>query len=241
MTDLPYMPLYIADFEGSTAFLSLEEEGLYFRLLRLMWQTPGGTVPNNKEWLSRRLRISPEHSVILDTIIEDFCQIKSKRLAQKRLLEEYIKTYNKILARKKAGKLGGVSKSMKSKEKTPSKRLANSKQTPSIQNQNQNHIKDSNILSEKFDVFWKTYDKPVDKKQALAQWETKVKTVELADKVILSASAYATSREPRFRKSPMRWLRDENWNDAIITSNKVKALDESPEAYGEQSKTGEGW
>ncbi|MCP5097247.1 MAG: YdaU family protein, partial [Chloroflexi bacterium] len=34
---LPYFPMYPTDFEADTSHLTLEEDGAYNRLLRLMW------------------------------------------------------------------------------------------------------------------------------------------------------------------------------------------------------------
>ena len=43
MSDIPYLPLYVNDFEGDTAHLSLEEDGAYNRLIRLSKLTTNKT------------------------------------------------------------------------------------------------------------------------------------------------------------------------------------------------------
>jgi uncharacterized protein YdaU (DUF1376 family) len=119
MTDLPFIPLYVPDFDSATSFLTLEEEGLYFRLLRLMWQTPGCSVPDDNAWLSRRLRT--DDTDLIRRVTEDFCQIGKGRIFQKRLQEEFSNAKTLRTARKKAGKAGAVAKYAKTKEKDPSK------------------------------------------------------------------------------------------------------------------------
>lgn len=99
---------------------------------------------------------------------------------------------------------------------------------------------DKNILSQKFDEFWKVYGKPVDKKQAVEQWKRKVKTTELADQIIQAASKYAATREKTYRKSPMRWLRDENWNDESGPAQ-GNFLSERPEDFAGEATSGKGW
>ena len=57
MPELQYMPFYVGDYDKKTAHLTIEEDGVYNRLLRLCWQSPGCTVPDNKAWLIRHLRV----------------------------------------------------------------------------------------------------------------------------------------------------------------------------------------
>ncbi|MGH3055781.1 MAG: DUF1376 domain-containing protein, partial [Gaiellaceae bacterium] len=50
MSELPFLPLWIAKYEAKTSHLSFAEDGAYMRLLRLCWVTPGGTLPADDAW-----------------------------------------------------------------------------------------------------------------------------------------------------------------------------------------------
>lgn len=48
---LPYFPMFPTDFEAKTSHLTLAEDGAYNRLLRLMWMTPGCSLPDDDAWI----------------------------------------------------------------------------------------------------------------------------------------------------------------------------------------------
>jgi len=122
MSKLPFMPLYVPDYEGATNFLSIAEDGMYMRSLRLMWSVPGCSLPDDKEWIKKRLRITEEeYQDIFLFIKEEFFFVKSGRIMQKRLQHEYCKAGGIIKARSVAGKLGVKAKALKRKEKDASK------------------------------------------------------------------------------------------------------------------------
>ena len=71
---LPYFPMYPTDFEAKTSHLTLEEDGAYNRLLRLMWMTPGCSLPDSDAWIMRRMRCDADtfERVVL-VVIDEFC------------------------------------------------------------------------------------------------------------------------------------------------------------------------
>ena len=70
---IPYLPLYVNDFEADTAHLSIAEDGAYNRLLRLCWRSPNCTIPANPDWIRRQLRCSEEeYKTIVSPIIDEF-------------------------------------------------------------------------------------------------------------------------------------------------------------------------
>jgi len=56
MSKLPYMELYVDDYDAATMHLTFEEDGIYNRLLRLCWRTPRCSIPNDEIWICRRMR-----------------------------------------------------------------------------------------------------------------------------------------------------------------------------------------
>jgi len=122
MSKLPFMPLYIADYDAATSYLSAEEDGVYGRVLRMMWTTPNCSLPDDKEWLIKRLRLSDhQYETIFLFIKSEYFKVKKGRIYQKRLQEEYVKAKLIIKARSEAGKRGGRPKSQKINGKDKSK------------------------------------------------------------------------------------------------------------------------
>ena len=105
MPKLPHLPLFVNDLNADTSHLTHEEFGIYIRLLCLMWNGPDCRIPDDDEWLSKRL-----HSPIEDVaekvrpIIDEFCEIRSGRISQKRLEREYNFVSKKSENRSRAAK-----------------------------------------------------------------------------------------------------------------------------------------
>jgi uncharacterized protein YdaU (DUF1376 family) len=122
------MPLYVSDYDAATNWCDLETDGLYMRTLRLLWSTPTQSIPDDKAWIIRKLRITNTQYNIFLIIKDEFLASENNRIFQKRLLEEFTKAESLHDARSKAGKRGGLAKSLKSNKNDPSKALANGKQ-----------------------------------------------------------------------------------------------------------------
>ena len=117
MTTHPYLPLYVDDYDAATAHLTAAEDGVYSRLLRLCWRTPGCSLPNDDAWIARKIRLSAaEFSKVAKPVIEEFFSVQRGRLVQKRLKAEYENISRKKSARVNAGKMGGAAKALKTKE-----------------------------------------------------------------------------------------------------------------------------
>lgn len=116
MTSLPYYPFYPSDFEGKTSHLTLEEDGAYNRLLRLMWMTPGCSLPNDDAWLARRMRVDAStFARVVKPLIDEFFKVAGGRIIQPRLREEFEKADVTYRRRSEAGKKGGRPKAIDNK------------------------------------------------------------------------------------------------------------------------------
>lgn len=114
MSTHPYLPLYVDDYEAATAHLTAAEDGVYSRLLRLCWRTPGCSLPNDHAWIARKIRVSPkDFDTTARPVLEEFFKLSRGRLIQKRLKAEYDDISRKKSARAKAGKKGGDAKAQK--------------------------------------------------------------------------------------------------------------------------------
>lgn len=122
MSALPYLPLFVDDYDGATAHLTIEEDGAYLRLLRLCWRTPGCSIPDEPAWIMRKLRVDlAAFDRVVSPILEEFFSRSRGRYFQKRLREEFGRSTKLSQARKNAGKKGGTNKALNSKGKTSGK------------------------------------------------------------------------------------------------------------------------
>ena len=134
MSKLPSMPLYVDAFEADTAHLTLEEDGAYNRLLRLCWRSPECSVPDEREWIQRRLRVDAEtYDRVVAPLLAEFFTRDQGRIWQKRQRQEYGYVTTVVERRREAGRKGGKAKALKRSDIDPStaRRLleANDKQT----------------------------------------------------------------------------------------------------------------
>ncbi len=121
MSTHPYIPLYVDDYDAHTSHLSPAEDGVYMRLLRLCWRTPGCSLPDDPAWIARKIRLSADqYEEIAKPVLEEFFKLSRGRLVQKRLKGEYDDISRKKLARQKAGKIGGDAKARKTQGKPAS-------------------------------------------------------------------------------------------------------------------------
>lgn len=105
---IPYLPLFVADYEADTAHLSVAEDGAYMRLLRLQWRTPGCTMPNDHGWIQRRVRATDgEWRSLFAPLLKEFFSVRRGRIYQPRLHAEFERINATSLKRSSAGKKGG--------------------------------------------------------------------------------------------------------------------------------------
>lgn len=102
MSTFPAIPLFVDAWVADTSHLSRAERGLYLDLLTLMWRTPECRVPNEIEWIARRLRCSDDELPMLRQIIAEFCQSTGNWITQKRLKKEYDFVFAKSAKNRKA-------------------------------------------------------------------------------------------------------------------------------------------
>lgn len=146
MAGLPYMPLYVDDFEADTPHLTLEEDGAYNRLLRLCWRTSGCSLPNDPKWIARRMRVSIDtYHALVEPLLKEFFTVENGRVFQKRQREEWRKANSTSKKRAESGRKGGMArKSMETKETGESPATDLLKPGSSIQYQYQNHSQNHN-------------------------------------------------------------------------------------------------
>ncbi len=89
MADFPALPLWTDAYLSDCGHLTFTEHGVYMRLLMLIWRTPGCRIPNNQQWICRRLRCSDdEYQSLVQPIIDEFCLSTGNYISQKRLTKQ---------------------------------------------------------------------------------------------------------------------------------------------------------
>jgi uncharacterized protein YdaU (DUF1376 family) len=128
---LPYFPMYPTDFEAKTSHLTLTEDGAYNRLLRLMWMTPGCSLPDDEYWIMRRMRCDQAtFDSVVAPIISEFMTRKSGRVISSRLRQEWEKADETYRLRSEAGKKGGRPQASDNKAKQAKPGLSQPKAGP---------------------------------------------------------------------------------------------------------------
>lgn len=90
MADFPALPVFTDAYMRDCWHLTDAEHGRYFMLMFLIWQTPNCRIPNEPEWIARKLRKThAEFDAEIAPIIKEFCEVDGNWIIQKRLKREY--------------------------------------------------------------------------------------------------------------------------------------------------------
>lgn len=126
---LPYFPMFPTDFEAKTSHLTLAEDGAYNRLLRLMWMTPGCTLPADDAWIMRRMRVDQvTYDEVVKVVIDEFFTVENGRLSNAKLGRIFTETNEAHKKRVSAGSKGGKAKALKTNNSMSSNAKAMLKQ-----------------------------------------------------------------------------------------------------------------
>ncbi len=115
MSDLPFMPLWVAKYDARTMHLSLEEDGAYMRLLRLCWVTPGQRLVADDAWIARMLRVPDEatYDRVVKRVLREFFYKERGYWKNARLTQVWDAQSRISSSRSAAGKKGAQAKHQK--------------------------------------------------------------------------------------------------------------------------------
>jgi uncharacterized protein YdaU (DUF1376 family) len=223
--DIFYLPLYVSDYEADTAHLTIEEDGAYMRLLRLCWRTPTCSIPNDAEWIARRMRCSmSDFERLVQPILSEFFVLEKGRYTSLRLLREMEKVQRTRDSRKQAGSKGGKAKALKSQQDQPSKAkdlpVAKPKhlylELESVDTSVSTHMRDQD-----FEEFWNQYPHrggaKKGKSEARKSWDRAIKLKTSKAEIISGALRYGQDRQvlSGYAKDPSTWLNQRGWEDDV--------------------------
>ncbi len=233
---VPYIPLWIDDLDAAIAHLTLEEEALYMRLLKLAWRTIDCAIANDIDFIARKVRA--DKNMVAAILKEFFTLDDENRWFQKRLKAEFDSINTKIEKRKNAGKLGGQAKSRKENGKISSNATILPCQPepypepyPDVldnelsKTESRDDFEFSESLKSDFQDFWKEYPNRCKEKQARTSYETARKQYS-HEKIMDGLARYIDAKPPdRAWMNPNNFLNDERFNDEpspIKTTNKLR-------------------
>lgn len=166
---LPYFPMFPTDFEAKTSHLTLEEDGAYNRLLRLMWMTPGCSLPDDNAWIRRRMRVDQDtfDRVVL-VVIDEFCARENGRVSNAKLTRVFEDSSERHEKRKNAGAKGGKAKALNSNNSASSNAVAKPKQPKPKPKPDIREEPKGSLCG--FDDFWGFWPSKIGKDDARKAW-----------------------------------------------------------------------
>jgi uncharacterized protein YdaU (DUF1376 family) len=215
-----YYKFNIKDWSRDTSHLSVEEEGVYRRLLDHYYESEL-PIPTETKSVIRRLRLGG-HEEATSVILGEFFSLEEDGYHHKRCDDEIEKYHSKAVANRENGKRGG--RPVKPKE-NPDGSHGEPKQNLNQEplTTNQEPIKKPSrsakaVADESFDSFWKLYPKKVSKKDAIKAW-SKIEPYKHPE-IMQGLANHRVSQgwvrdDGQFIPNAATWLNAERWEDEV--------------------------
>lgn len=224
---MPYFPMYPADFEADTSHLTLEEDGAYNRLLRLMWMTPGCSLPDDAAWIARRMRVdAATFARVIGPLIDEFFKRQNGRIISPRLRSEYAKADETYKKRSEAGKKGGRPKAIENKQEQQKAGLSQAKAGPKQPEPEPDPVKSEvtdvtscalpEVKGPSFDDFWNVWPLGKTGKKAAAKAFAKLSPQNrkiATDRAVAWADQWRRHNPRANPIHPASYLNGERWTD----------------------------
>lgn len=131
MHRLPTMPVGVDGYLADTAHLTLEQQGVHFRLQIYAWRSPGCCLPDDDAQLARMLGISPKRWATLKPSVMALWVLKDGTWVNDQVAREHEFVTGKIEKKRAAGKLGGRPKPLPDNDEGKASGSENGKQNES--------------------------------------------------------------------------------------------------------------
>ncbi len=233
MSQAPSMPMYWDAYIADTTHLTTEEHGAYLLLLGAMWRR-NGWVPDDDKDNARILGLTPARWKRIKGRLEAFLTIENGEITQKKLLETWKNTQEKIQKNRENGSKGGRPRSKKNKDLEKAKGSVSDNPNETIpepeplplplpdtlepSGSNANAREDlalpDNVDSE-FDLVWEHYPRKVAKAASRKEWR-KARKRHSFDEITQPLGMFirCTNGTPMDKIPHLRtWLHQERWND----------------------------
>jgi uncharacterized protein YdaU (DUF1376 family) len=219
MAEYPALPLFTDAYLADTTHLSDAEHGVYLLLLMHAWRSPGTRLPNDKNWLARKLRKTVEQvDAEVMPLVAEFFQNDGNWLIQKRLKKE-----NEYLTKTRE-RQSGRAKSRWNKEKSSCENDADphssgNAPTPTPTPTPQKENKQRNSDEKNFAEFYLAYPLKRARGAAVRAYAKALKKSD-AETLLAAARRYAAEmagKDPKFIAHPATWLNAERWLDGVAS------------------------
>ena len=207
MARFPHLPLFTDAYMADTLHLTHEEHGLYLMLLMTIWRSPDCKIPNDLEWVKRRLRATEQQMEnLVKNLLDEFFTTTGNHITQKRLKEEY------EYVRKKAKKNSVSAKSRWQKEKQVCERNA---PIPIPTPTGVTNVTPSPKSDDLFEIWYEPWPRKVGKGGARKAFKAALKKTDFQtlcegrDRFIAAASG----QDKNYIPYPSTWLNQERWLD----------------------------
>lgn len=217
MSDLPYMPLYVADYVGDTSHLTTLEHGAYLLLLFTYWmrQKP---LPDDPVKLQRIAKVTPEEWAAMSGTLAEFFQVVGGVWSHKRVEAELTKAKDKLEKATSAGKASAEAR--RNKRSTPVEQTPSGGSTPveqTINHRGKVRLSSLETSSRERDAranflkFWENWPHKVNRNAA----ETAFARADAPLETILEGVArYVAGRAVDQQwPDPAKWLDGKRWLD----------------------------
>ena len=229
MGQLPTMPVGVDRYLADTAHLTLEEQGVHFRLQIYAWRSPGCCLPDDDARLARMLGISLKRWTTLKPAVMALWNRKDGTWVNDQVAREHEFVTGKIEKKRAAGKLGGRPKSLPDNDEGKASGSENGKQNESepkpataTATATNTPIVPKGMQPDRFEEFRAAYPPRNVRFQATParkRWLEALKRGADPDQIIAGAKSYAAEQAQigkagtEFVKTAEVWLRNQLWND----------------------------
>lgn len=227
MSQFPTMPVGVDRYLADTAHLTLEEQGVHFRLQIYAWRSPGCCLPDDDTRLARMLGISLKRWVTLKASVMALWSLKDGTWVNDQVAREHEFVTGKIEKKRAAGKLGGRPKSLQNNDEGKASGSENRKQNesepkPATATATESPKVPKGMGQDRFEEFRAVYPKrntAFPTAPARKRWLAAIKRGVDPEEVIAGARAYAAEQSrigkagTEFVKTADSWLYQERWKD----------------------------
>jgi uncharacterized protein YdaU (DUF1376 family) len=236
MANPPAFQMYAADFLVDTSDWTVDEIGIYLRLLLNEWVN--GKLPNEHKRLARIAGVSLQKFQKRWRNIEQKFVINGDGFLYNRRLEE--EREKQVLWREKS-KLGGIKSGENRRRVVEPPNEPNHEPNANSSSSSSSSCTKVHILAhlDSFEIFWKSYPKKKSKGQAKKAWMKLKPGKQLLEKIISTIERAKTSEDwlkekGKYIPYPATWLNAEGWNDEfgeVRTGHLCKICQTAPSTW----------
>lgn len=233
MSALPYLPLFVADYESDTLHLDDAEHGRYVKLLMLMWKSPQCRIPNDDTWLARKMVRTPEAiTTLIRPLIAEFCKVSGNWITQERLGHEWDRAKRRSKSQSEKAKSRWENEKDLSHSNTGGPPPGTTPiPTTTVTKEESKERKNGSLRSPSFvwpnnawDKFWLVFPNKVGKQAAWTKFERLRKKGDIDFEFLMAAlTRYVDKTDDRPWCNPTTWLNQGRWDDEPGDDQKGKA------------------